>query len=179
MSSRQFSVLLQHRNDRGNSSREVGDHGPSRQLGLYRAVLRPGDQVQRSPQIRNSTRAGVGTCLWSTRNPPLAMRVQSHRRNSRAEFTARVCAILVICRRNPLLPEPVAADLRASGGCQLKGLDDVPHPVWNSGIADALSRLGGSIWPRNSILRRTTNMPPTPARLPQPTTIPARDWKPA
>jgi hypothetical protein len=34
MSSRQFSVLLQDRNDRGDSSREVGDHGPSRQLGL-------------------------------------------------------------------------------------------------------------------------------------------------
>jgi hypothetical protein len=27
-------VLLQDRNDRDDSSREVGDHGPSRQLGL-------------------------------------------------------------------------------------------------------------------------------------------------
>jgi len=50
--------------------------------------------------------------------------------------------------------------------------------IGNAQIAQALSRHAGSVWLRNSNLRHTTSMPPTPARPPRPAGTPTRDWRP-
>jgi hypothetical protein len=57
-------------------------------LNLARTVLRPGDKVQRWPQMINSKRAGVGIYRGKHRKFTLPMRVQSHR----PAYSTRSCS---------------------------------------------------------------------------------------